>query len=176
MGGQGLADLVVGSLDRVDLLLNRGGANFKDPVEVRAGREIIGLELADFDRDGRLDVAALNQDAPDHTVELLRNRGRGQLEAWRSVVLPTQPASRFGVADLNGDELPDLVVPFPSRQAIGVFLGSSVGIFHEPYLYAPDGVLAAVATGDFDGDGRLDVAGGDTAGAGLRVLRQAAQP
>lgn len=176
LDGRGLPDLLVGSGDRLDLLINRGGANFKDPLEFTVGRELIALQLADFDQDGLLDVAALNQDAPNHSVELLRNQGGGQLAPWRSVALTTQPAPQFGVADLNGDQLPDLVIPFPSRQGVGVFLAASVGVFREFNLYGADAVLAAVAIGDFDGDARLDVAGGDTGGAGLRVLLQAAPP
>ena len=170
LDGQGLTDLVVGSGGRLQVLINRGSGQFKDPLEVSIGQEILALELADFDQDGRLDVAALNQNAPNHTVEVLRNQGGGQLQPWREVALPGQPASRFSLTDLNGDSWPDLVVPFPARQAVVVFLSRSLGVFQEPLLYGGDGVFADVASGDFDGDGRLDVAGGDTSGAGLRVL------
>lgn len=170
LDGQGLTDLVVGSGGRLRVLINRGSGQFKDPLEVSIGQEILAVEMADFDQDGRLDVAALNQNDPNHTVELLRNQGGGQLQPWQEVALPGQPAPRFRVVDLNGDPWPDLVVPFPGRQAVGVFLSSSLGVFQESFLYGGDGVFADVASGDFDGDGRVDVAGGDTSGAGLRVL------
>ena len=65
--------------------------------------------------------------------------------------------------DLNGDGLADLVVNQQFSATIGVQLSNGDGTFQTPVWYTPASLAAnalftAAATGDFDGDGRNDLA------------------
>jgi hypothetical protein len=76
------------------------------------------------------------------------------------------------VGDLNGDDIPDLVVTtghFGSRISVFVLRGNGDGTFQAPVGYAVGGPNFAAVIGDFDGDGIPDLAveNGDT----VNVLR-----
>ncbi|HXM41571.1 MAG TPA: FG-GAP-like repeat-containing protein [Bryobacteraceae bacterium] len=60
-------------------------------------------------------------------------------------------------ADLNGDGKLDLIAQGNQATSIAVFLGSGDGTFQSPADYATPGTTIAVAVGDFNRDGKLDV-------------------
>ncbi|HEX4765704.1 MAG TPA: VCBS repeat-containing protein [Lichenihabitans sp.] len=76
----------------------------------------------------------------------------------------TSQPSFVEVADLNGDDRPDLLVANRASGSVSVFLGNGGGTFTaEPTVTGLDGSPAAVAVGDFNNDGKLDfVATGGT--------------
>lgn len=68
----------------------------------------------------------------------------------------------FAVADMNGDDVPDLVVSSPTSQKVSVLTGGAGGftavLSAGPFLASKLAKLEGLATGDLDGDGRPDVA------------------
>ena len=66
--------------------------------------------LADFDKNGWIDVLFANNNDGDYTVDsyLYRNRPGGFAELDR-IVIPTNGATHCSVDDLNGDTYPDIV-------------------------------------------------------------------
>jgi uncharacterized delta-60 repeat protein len=83
------------------------------------------------------------------------------------------------VADLNGDGHPDVISPdsaAPDSDGVSVFLNSGTGTFGAPVVYTTsNGTLSglqpyAVATGDFNGDGHVDVASANYESGTLSVL------
>ncbi|MEW6198881.1 MAG: VCBS repeat-containing protein [Planctomycetota bacterium] len=133
------------------------------------------LHLADLDADGRTDILVWNgrrsriellyQPAPEADVtpaagELDRNEipNRGNL---RLVTLPlTHKLAALDVADLTGDGRPDIVF-FGEPKELVVMPGLPTGGFGAAdAIRAPEGTPArgALCTGDFNGDGRADVA------------------
>ena len=64
--------------------------------------------------------------------------------------------------DVNGDNRPDLVVPNWGSGTVGVLLGNGHGGFSATQVYRAGGSgSAVVSVGDFDGNGRPDIAVGN---------------
>ena len=122
------------------------------------------VALADFNRDGKLDLAT--------ATGVLLGNGNGTFTAAPSgIVLPTNATSLFA-ADFNGDGKPDLAVAtFSSNSGVSapsvglvVLPGNGDGTFAAPVattVGAANGATAADATfvvADFNKDGKVDVA------------------
>ena len=176
--GDGDLDLVVGvadtpSREQTHLYLNDGGGVFVDvtpthlPVPNSATNAV---ELADLDGDGALDLILAGD---DRGSQIYRNDGSGVFTdvtaAWgRPGAYANQEA--LAVADLDGDGDLDLVTG--NNSEVGGFLVSlqlndgtgrltSVQLTHMPLLLTR---TQAIATGDVDGDGDLDLILGNRTG------------
>jgi hypothetical protein len=101
------------------------------------------------------------------------------LLAQEPVIAPTSsyPASLSNllVADLNGDNAPEIIGLESSSADVGVLKNLGNGKYSDATYYAVSGQLNGIVVGDFNGDGRLDVAvaiGGFNAANGrVAILR-----
>lgn len=111
--GDGRMDLVVGQFGYVEgeirWMENLGDWNFRSHILLDKSGTIM-TPVADFDRDGNPDFAAVvSQDFEE--VHAFRNRGNGMFRdnlLWKSAD-PLWNSSGLEVADLNGDGFPDLI-------------------------------------------------------------------
>jgi hypothetical protein len=77
--------------------------------------------------------------------------------------MPAKP-SRIALADLNNDGILDMIVPTPDASSgvetttISVMLGEGGGTFAPPVAYTVGTRPFEAVAGDFDGDGKLDLA------------------
>ena len=133
-----------------------------------------GIVIADFDGDGKRDVAVANYcndaqcDGPGSVTVMLGN-GDGTLRP--GVSYDTGLASQaVTTADLNHDGKPDLVVPNYGDNTISVLLNNGNGTFAPAVSYATGTAPSYVAVGDFNGDGKLDLAVTNTGDASVLIL------
>jgi len=65
---------------------------------------------------------------------------------------------RLTVADVNGDGRPDVMVPNRGSDSLSVFLGTAGALFGPPSSVPVATAPEAIAPGDFDGNGTVDLA------------------
>jgi hypothetical protein len=93
---------------------------------------------------------------------VLMNQGNGVFQAVEDVAADSVAAPVLA-ADMNGDGLTDLILNQQFSATIGVQLSNGDGTFQSPAYYTPYPLPAyaeftGVAAGDFDGDGKTDLA------------------
>ena len=127
-------------------------------VLLPVGAAPVALVAADFDRDGRLDLAATNSLLA--TVSLARGNGDMTFNAPVSHSLPVSfQGSAMTVTDLNGDGKLDLVVTGGTTGDVAILLGDGLGAFAAvtSVSVAPGANLSAVLASDVDRDGDVDL-------------------
>lgn len=159
------ADLILAGSSVSVLLGNATGLAAR--TDYAAGRNPVSSAVADFNRDGLLDVAIVNQggtgfssaDRPG-TISVLLGASAGRFQASSPLVLRA-PANSLKVADLNNDGRADLLATAGSSGATNVVLSNNEGGFAAPQLYGftsggRDYRAAVVA--DFNNDALPDLA------------------
>jgi FG-GAP-like repeat/Cep192 domain 4/Abnormal spindle-like microcephaly-assoc'd, ASPM-SPD-2-Hydin/HYDIN/CFA65/VesB-like, Ig-like domain len=120
-----------------------------------AGAGPRSVATADFNGDGKLDLAVANSGAG--TVSILTGHGDGTFSPAVNYAAGTQP-SAVAAGDFNGDGKLDLAVADQAGDAIWILLGNGDGTFQPAVAYATGNGPVAVILADFNGDGSLDVA------------------
>ncbi len=145
----GRTDLLLLGTD-TRLLVNEGDARFNEKI-LPSIRGPQAVAPGDFDGDGHLDfvVATLFQNGV--SLAIYKNDGNGSF-----VVADSRPSNfpALAVADLNGDGRDDVIALSPAAQALFIFTHGLTDESIVQFDIAP----AAVITGDFNHDGRIDVA------------------
>ena len=141
----------------VAILLGNGDGTFGPPVNYTADVAPTSIVAADFNQDGILDLAVAN--SLSTYVSIFMGNGDGTFQPATQIPLTAFPGY-VGVGDFNGDGIPDLLVVSYSNpcKCIYVLFGNGDGTFQDPVVTEPSFTVQAVGVGDFDGDGRLDLA------------------
>lgn len=109
-----------------------------------------GMQAADFDTNGRLDFVLI----PGNQTSIIFARDDGTYTTVRK--FPGVSLNRFDLVDVTGDTTNDILGINPYSPLVCI-PGNGDGTFGEPRLTPIDSEPRDFATGDFDGDGRLDV-------------------
>lgn len=144
------------------VVLRNDGGRFVEARELDDRRGGRSLGVFDYDADGRLDLFLVEDRFAVGSSALYRNTGDLEFaDVTEDVGLPAG-VDGLGVAatDLDGDRRPDLFVAGSNRLFVNVdgerFREVDNDVFRWPTFGDEDDV-AGVATGDFDGDGRVDL-------------------
>jgi hypothetical protein len=164
----GNPDLAVADQDSnaASVLLGNGDGTFASKVDYATATAPTSVVAGDFNLDGKLDLALA--DLPGKISVLLGN-GDGTFATTVDSATSGQPAS-LAVGDFDSDGKPDLAVanlpgasrpPYAVSITVTVLLGNGEGNFVVSVEYTIDPPTSAgtsVAVGDFNLDGRPDLA------------------
>ena len=161
--GDGKTDLAVANYnsDTVGVLLGYGNGTFANAVTYSTGGVASSVAVGDFNGDGKTDLAVANRGPA--TVSVLLGNGNGTFApalSFSAAGDPSYPRS-LAVGDFNGDGNTDLAVDYYSfsNSTLGVLLGNGNGTFATTVNYSTGGTNpSSVTLGDFNGDGKLDLA------------------
>jgi hypothetical protein len=171
--GDGYADLAVADVTdgKVWILLGNSTGVPKYQSSFAAAN-VTSIAVADFNVDGKTDLAFTNSSG----VTVMLGDGTGTFNPAPGSPSPTgsQPSS-VAVGDFNGDGVPDLAVANQGDGTVSVLLGNGKGGFSpmsgSPFSVGAGSSPAAIVVGDFNGDGRADLAvGGSAANNVIQLL------
>jgi len=156
LNGDGRPDLVVGNVNdgTLSVFLNNGNGTFRGPFSYGAASPL-GIVLADFNHDGKLDVAT----SGGITVTVRLGNGDGTFGASHDYPTYLGGASPMAVADFNHDGNLDLAVTssLPVDGAVSILLGRGDGTFLPYYTVPTARWPVAVTSADLNGDGKPDL-------------------
>jgi type II secretory pathway component GspD/PulD (secretin) len=159
--------LLSGSLGTSAFTPHPGGASNPFPsTSFPAGTGPAALVAADFLNNGLLDLAAVNE--VDNSVTVLLNQSGNQGAFAQATGSPISlgtsraaaPATHPGIASatFTSSGCHDLVASDPLANVVNVLLSNCDGTFQKPVAIPAGFNPTAIATGDFNGDGKQDFA------------------
>lgn len=137
----------------VAIMLGDGTGNFGPAKEIFIGYEPLSVVARDFNKDGKPDLAIAVSGS--NSVAILTGNGAGGFSAPKYFGTSVSP-SALAVGDFNKDGELDLVSTHSNADLVSVLTGDDTGGFATARTEISWG--AKVASADFNGDGRPDLA------------------
>jgi len=138
-------------------------------TDISTGGVPNAIATADFNGDGKLDLAVVNQNG---TVSVLLGVGDGTFQTPVNYATGTGPVALV-TGDFNGDGIPDLAVVNSAANTVSILINNGNGTFQAKHDFATgSGTQTPVwaAAGDFDGNGTLDLAIANSASNTIAIL------
>lgn len=137
----------------VSVLLGNGDGTFPSTVPLAIGGIPGSAASADFNGDGKLDLAIVN--ATSGLVSILLGNGNGTFQTPMNYFAGSSPGA-ITVGDFNNDGKLDLAVT--TANAVDILPGNGDGTFQAPQTSAAGQLPFFIVAGDFNRDGNLDLA------------------
>jgi uncharacterized protein (DUF2141 family) len=158
------------SADTLTIFLGNGDGTFQTPKIFQGllPQRPYSLATADFNGDGKLDLAIDNTNYDNGYVSILLGDGDGTFQSpVQDVPVFWSPTSII-VGDFNSDGKLDLAIS-DTRGGSGIYLalGNGDGTFQTTQQVADSSGLTLATTADLNGDGKLDLIAMSTAGISI---------
>ncbi|MBS1492628.1 MAG: T9SS type A sorting domain-containing protein [Bacteroidetes bacterium] len=171
INGDGLLDLVAVNTTSAtaSVFLNTTTPGASTPTmsaktDFATGTNPYSVVLKDMNGDGKLDIVVANQLANTIGVFINTTTPGASTPTFGAMTAFATPAgpTHLAVADLNGDGLPDVVVPNNTAASVSVFfntttVGSSTPTFGTRADFTAGTTVWSVAIADFNLDGKPDI-------------------
>ncbi|MCI4566812.1 VCBS repeat-containing protein [Lysobacter sp. CFH 32150] len=147
-------DIAVGHYNGITLLIANGAGGFVSrPIIANCSCDDLGA--LDIDLDGNIDIVGQSWDAT-----LFYGDGQGGIRSTATLQTYASSDSDLKIGDVTGDNLPDLVLASPnSSPNFFIFPHNGTNGFGPVRVIpAPAAWIRTVAIGDFNHDGRNDIA------------------
>jgi hypothetical protein len=173
--GDGTADLAIANAgsNNVTVLLGDGHGGFAAAIgsPFAVGTTPTSVAVGDFNKDGKADLAIANSGS--NNITLLLGDGSGGFAAATGSPFAAGPLPMaVAVADFNGDKKPDLAVTNYGTHSVTVLLGDGSGGFTQASgsPYSVGGNPISLGVGDFNKDGKVDLAVANFSSNNITVL------
>jgi len=174
LNNDGLVDLVTTNYNpfSVKVLMNNGSRTFSEGASLPfPGLYPEDAVIADFDNDGKADVAVANAaDSPFSTgyVSVYDGHGDGTFSQVDTATVINGGANALGVGDFNRDGRMDIAAAKYGWSML-ILLGDGDGTFTEGTTFYAGNYPRGVAVDDYNNDGKLDLATAVNSDGQLRV-------
>ena len=171
----GIIDLVTCNGPTISFYKGLGSGKYAAPINttVPNGGVVSTCAAADFNRDGKLDIAAIILGPPDGMSVFLGD-GAGSFTQKTTVPDAVGLALYIATGDFNGDHIPDVAFVScyqPNNDCyLQVELGIGDGTFQQSAEISFFNGIGPIVVGDFNEDGHQDIAGVGTNGLVTQVL------
>jgi hypothetical protein len=179
----GKLDIVVANLqtgvNTISLILGNGDGTFQDDHEFPTANTPYRVAVADFNRDGNLDVAVASPSNLGSYVSILLGAGNGTLQTHVDYATGGDTDWIMPI-DSNHDGFPDLAVVYtdcvfgtcsgPGTGDVSILIGNGRGAFSPRHDVAIDRYPYSAELADLNGDGILDVITANASSDNLSVL------
>jgi hypothetical protein len=128
LNGDGKADIVTADVygNTVSILYGNGDGTFQPPVSIPLpSNGPHDVQIVDMNGDGKLDIVTEAGGCNSYVVVLLNNDDGTFSQRTTGPLAPCGINGVPVVADLNGDGIPDVVVPFQYANVIALFRQTS---------------------------------------------------
>ncbi|HMH11483.1 MAG TPA: Ig-like domain repeat protein [Edaphobacter sp.] len=160
INGDNNLDVVTANTDQtVTILIGNGNGSFQPKVNYSgcvtgSAQKIL---LADFNRDGNIDIALSCSDGAHGGLVIMLGNGDGTFQT--AVPYSSGAARGLALGDFNSDGILDIAVADSSQEDITIFIGNGDGSFKPGVISVnTPRQVNDVVVADFDGDGNDDLA------------------
>jgi hypothetical protein len=161
--GDGKADIITAVSGSMEVFPGNGNLTFGSPI--LSTSEPFKFKAADFNGDGKLDLAMIMQQSSFGTDTLATSLGNGdgtfqavRTQTGSSVLESLRISNDLDVSDFNGDGKNDLLTYNYASNDVSLFLNAGDGSLlpHQRYGIGNTPILGTAA--DFNRDGKIDIA------------------